>query len=118
MWNIEITAEFESWFAELPVAVQLATEHAITILEVAGPGLGRPQVDTVKGSKHANMKELRVQQGGKPWRIFFAFDPRRSAILLIGGCKAGDGRFYERMIPIADKLLDIYLVELRKEELL
>jgi hypothetical protein len=64
------------------------------------------------------MKELRTQSAGKPIRSFFAFDPRRSAILLIGGEKTGDSRFYDRMIPIADKLYDSYLSELRKEGLL
>jgi hypothetical protein len=64
------------------------------------------------------MRELRVQSGGRPIRIFYAFDPRRSAILLIGGDKIGDGRFYERMIPVADKLYDVHLDELRKEGLI
>ena len=62
------------------------------------------------------MRELRVQSGGKPLRVFYAFDPRRSAILLIGGDKTGDGRFYERMIPIADALYDAHLAELEKEK--
>jgi hypothetical protein len=64
------------------------------------------------------MRELRVQSGGRPIRIFYAFDPRRSAILLIGGDKTGDHRFYERMIPVADKLYDVHLDELRKEGLI
>ena len=61
------------------------------------------------------MRELRVQSGSKPLRIFYAFDPRRMAILLIGGDKTGDGRFYEQMIPIADELYDQHLAELAKE---
>lgn len=64
------------------------------------------------------MRELRIQSGGKPLRIFYAFDPRRSAILLIGGDKTGDDRFYERMIPIADDLYDVYLQELKEEGLI
>jgi hypothetical protein len=64
------------------------------------------------------MRELRVQRGGRPLRVFYAFDPRRSAILLIGGDKTGDDRFYDRMVPIADKLYDIYIDEIRKEGLL
>jgi hypothetical protein len=63
------------------------------------------------------MKELRSQVGGNPLRAFFAFDPRRTAILLIGGNKGGDDRFYDRMIPIADQLVDVCLDELRKEGL-
>jgi hypothetical protein len=64
------------------------------------------------------MRELRVQSGGKPVRIFYAFDPRRTAILLIGGDKTGDDRFYDRMIPVADKLYDVYIQELKKEGLI
>jgi hypothetical protein len=64
------------------------------------------------------MRELRVQSGGRPLRVFYAFDPRRSAILLIGGDKTGDDRFYERMIPIADQLYDVYIAEIRKEGLI
>jgi hypothetical protein len=64
------------------------------------------------------MRELRVQSGGKPIRIFYAFDPRRTAILLIGGDKTGDDRFYDRMIPVADKLYDVYIQELKKEGLI
>jgi hypothetical protein len=60
------------------------------------------------------MRELRVQSGGRPLRVFYAFDPRRSAILLIGGDKTGDDRFYERMIPIADAPYDVYIEEIRK----
>jgi hypothetical protein len=64
------------------------------------------------------MRELRVQSGGRPLRVFYAFDPRRAAILLIGGDKTADNRFYERMIPIADKLYDVYIEEIRKEGLI
>jgi hypothetical protein len=64
------------------------------------------------------MKEMRIQHRGKPNRVFFAFDPRRHAILLIGGDKTGDAKFYERMIPLADELYDVYLKELKKEGLL
>ena len=64
------------------------------------------------------MRELRVQSGGRPLRVFYAFDPRRSAILLIGGDKTGDDRFYERMVPIADQLYDVYIAEIRTEGLI
>jgi hypothetical protein len=77
-----------------------------------------PHADTVKGSRHAQMKELRTQCHGRPLRTFFAFDPRRAAILLLGGDKTGDTRFYERMIPLADRLYDEYLAELRREGLI
>ena len=81
--------------------------------DIEGTGLGRPHADTVGGSRHANMKELRPS--GSTVRIFFAFDPRRVAILLIGGDKSGDSKFYRRMIPIADDLYDQYLMELAEE---
>jgi hypothetical protein len=90
----------------------------VYLLEQRGPYLGRPYVDTVKGSRHANMKELRSQAGGEPLRTFFAFDPRRCAILLIGGDKTGKPRFYRRMIPMADELYDEYVRELKNEGLL
>ena len=118
MWNVEITDEFEVWFNELDEDEQDALQASIILLEKDGPALGRPHADSVKGSRHSNMKELRTQCKGHPIRTFFAFDPRRSAILLIGGDKTGDNRFYDRMVPIADKLFDSYLEELRKEGLI
>jgi len=118
MWEVEFTDEFGRWFSSLTQREQDAIDRSVRILEQLGPGLGRPHVDSVKRSRHDNMKELRTQVGGRPLRTFFAFDPRRSAILLIGGDKTGDSRFYERMIPQADDLYDIYVRELREEGLL
>jgi hypothetical protein len=118
MWEVEFTDEFERWWQSLEEAQQVAIDRSVRLLEQTGPSLGRPHADSVKGSRHSNMKELRSQCGGQPLRTFFAFDPRRSAILLIGGDKAGDSRFYERMIPIADDLYDVYLSELGKEGLI
>jgi hypothetical protein len=118
MWEIEYTDEFEAWWVTLTESEQDALVASIGLLEELGPQLGRPHVDHIKASKHANMKELRTQVGGEPLRSFFVFDPRRTAILLIGGNKGGDGRFYERMIPIADRLYDTYLLELGEEGLL
>jgi hypothetical protein len=90
----------------------------VELLIQLGPNLPRPRADTVKGSRHVNMKELRTQHRGGPLRTFFAFDPRRCAILLTGGDKTGDSRFYSRMIPIADRLYDEHLETLRKEGLI
>jgi hypothetical protein len=118
MWSVEITDEYEAWWNTLEQAERESLTASIELLEVHGPWPGRPHADTVTGSKHSNMKELRTQHGGRPIRSFFAFDPRRTAILLIGGDKTGDGRFYDRMIPLADKLFDVYLNELRKEGLI
>lgn len=81
----------------------------IMVLEEFGPTLGRPYVDHIKQSKYSNMKELRVQNKNRVFRIFFAFDPRQTGILLIGGDKRGDKNFYKTMIPIADQLYEIHL---------
>src|ERR1700733_7733237 len=90
----------------------------VTILEEKGPALGRPRVDTLaKDSKHPNMKELRVQFAGTPYRICFAFDPRQTGILLIGGIKSGKN-WTPKMVATADKIYDAYLAELKKEGLL
>ena len=113
-----MTDEFFGWWTSLDESQQDALQVSIELLEAGGPSLARPHADTVEGSRHANMKELRTQCGGKPLRTFFAFDPRRSAILLVGGDKTGDNRFYETMIPLADSLYDAYLNELGKEGLI
>ena len=111
-YEIEGTDEFEQWYGTLTAGQQRDVERVIAELEIDGPHLGRPYVDTVRESRHPRMKELRVQSGGRPLRIFFAFDPRRCAILLLGGDKTGDDRFYRRMIPIADRLFDQHLAHL------
>ena len=117
MWEIEYTDEFEFWWQTLTEQEQISLVASVELLEQMGPQLPRPHADTVKGSKHPNMKELRTQSQGKPLRTLFAFDPRRSAILLIGGDKTGKTRFYEKMIPIADRLYDQHLKELKNEGL-
>lgn len=88
------------------------------MLQEYGPQLTRSHADSIKDSRHSSMKELRTQHAGRPLRTFFAFDPRRSAILLIGGDKTGDKRFYDRMVPRADRLYDRHLDELRDEGLI
>jgi hypothetical protein len=118
MWDVEFTDEFEAWWETLSMAEQGSLEASVRLLEQFGPELSRPHADTVKGSRHSNMKELRTRCKGRPLRTFFAFDPRRSAIRLIGGDKTGDERFYERILPLADRLYDEYLDELRGEGLI
>ena len=118
MWEVEYTDEFKQWWTQLAENEQDAIAASVRLLEELGPSLGRPHVDHVKSSRHSNMKELRTQSGGDPLRTFFVFDPRRTAILLIGGNKVGDNRFYDRMIPIADQLYCTHLEELKKEGLL
>ena len=118
MWRVEYTDQFAQWWKTLTRSQQASLETSVELLEQLGPLLSRPHADTVKGSRHSNMKELRTQCKGRPLRTFFALDPRRTAILLIGGDKTGDDRFYERMVPAADRLYDAYLDELRKEGML
>jgi len=117
-WNVEYTDEFGGWYNALNEAQQDDVAAVGLLLTEQGPQLPFPYSTGIQGSKHAHMRELRVQSGGRPLRIFYAFDPRRSAILLIGGDKTGDDRFYERMIPIADKLYDEYIKEIRREGLI
>jgi hypothetical protein len=111
MWEIVFHREFETWFFELDVEVQTSIAMVLDVLEEQGAALGRPYVDTIKGSAFTNMKELRVQHDGDPYRILFAFDPQRQAVLLIGGNKRGDKRWYDVNIPIAERLYQEYLEE-------
>jgi hypothetical protein len=98
---------------------QEAVYAKVLLLRKVGPTLPRPHADTVNESKHPNMKELRVQCGGDPYRVLFAFDPRRTAILLIGGEKTRDeARFYRTIIPEADRLYDEHLETLKREGLI
>ena len=115
MWNIERTEEIVAWIAQLDDDAKEAIYKTLLILRELGPSLGRPYVDTIENSKHKNMKELRVQNKKRLFRLFFAFDPDRNALLLIGGDKRGDKRFYQRMIPIADEIYNRYLKENRRE---
>ena len=117
-WEIEVTDQFEDWFRGLPDDTKDDIEAIVDLLEEQGPSLARPHADHIRRSRHPNMRELRVQSNGQPFRIFYAFDPRRSAILLIGGNKAGNNRFYDRYVPVADDLYDIYLAELLDEDLI
>ena len=111
-WEVEYTDEFSVWWDSLDVYAQDAIDDAVGALIEHGPALGRPYVDTIVGSRHSNMKELRISS----MRVLFAFDPRRMAILLIGGDKRGRwNAWYAEMIPIADHLYDEHLNALRKE---
>lgn len=110
--EIEFTDEFETWWNTLTEAEQISVDVVIRILEEKGAALGRPFVDTLKGSKLPNLKELRIQHAGEPYRVLFAFDPRRVALLLIGGNKTGSDRWYETFIPIAEKLYQQHLRQL------
>jgi hypothetical protein len=118
-WNVEYTDEFEEEFWNgLSETEQEDIAATVSLLEARGPNLPFPYSSGIEGSRYGHMRELRVQSGGRPIRIFYAFDPRRSAILLIGGDKTGKDRFYEEMVPVADRLYDVHLEELRKEGLI
>lgn len=110
-WTVLFADEFEPEFDSLPLQVQDAILARALLLEREGPALGRPHADTLTGSKHANMKELRCNAADGVWRIAFAFDPDRQAIMLVGGDKSGgnEKRFYKQLIARADERFDNHL---------
>jgi hypothetical protein len=114
-WNVEYTDEFGAWWASLSEAEQVAIAASVQLLEARGPSLGFPHSSGIQLSRHGHMRELRSQCEGRPIRTLYAFDPRRVAILLIGGDKTGDDRWYERFVPLADRLYDEHLEELHRE---
>ncbi len=104
MWHVVTVEEFDNWFLLLTEEEQIDVLSYVKLLEVYGPNLGRPYADSIEGAKQVkNLKELRVQHRGRPYRVFFAFDPKRRAVLLCGGDKTGDNRFYKKMISIAER---------------
>ncbi|WP_455814196.1 type II toxin-antitoxin system RelE/ParE family toxin [Pseudomonas graminis] len=109
MWSVIFTPRFDTWLQEQEEGMQEKVLADLTNLETYGPTLSRPYVDTVKGSKYKNMKELRIQYSGLPVRAFFAFDPQRQAIVLCAGNKSNDKRFYDTMIRIADEEFTAHL---------
>lgn len=117
-WEVEYTDEFEQWWEELDADEQESVTASVGLIEEMGVHLPFPHSSGVNGSKHSKMRELRVQHKGDPYRILYAFDPRRAAILLVGGNKAGDDRWYETYVPIADALYEKHLEQLKKEGLL
>ena len=114
-WNVEYTDEFGAWWDSLTEAEQESVDVSVRLLEAMGPQLPFPHSSGVQGSKHGQMRELRIQHAGRPYRVLYAFDPRRAAILLIGGDKTGHDRWYNVNVPLADRLYDEHLKELKKE---
>ena len=116
IWSVEFDDEFESDFDEWPGPVKVELLARAKVLEQFGPALGRPHVDTLNGSEHANMKELRFTADNGVWRIAFAFDPGRKAILLCGGDKVrvNQKRFYRELIRVADRRFRAHLERLGK----
>ena len=117
-WTVEIGDEFEPEFNELHEDVRTELLALSRLLQQFGPQLGRPRVDTLNGCRHANMKELRFSAADGEWRVAFAFDPTRSAILLVAGDKSGVSamKFYKRLIAKADERFDAHLSRLKKKE--
>jgi hypothetical protein len=122
MWEVEYTTQFGDWYQSPDEEDQDAVTARVEVLEQLGPTLGRPAVDNVHQSRRPNMKELRAERA---LRVLFAFDPRRTAILLLGGDKSPDdprspnwNRWYDHFIPIADDLYDAHVDELHQEGLI
>ena len=108
-WTVILCDPFDEEVQGFDQALQEEFFAVLRVLEMRGPTLGRPYVDQVKGSRYPNMKELRIQHGGSPYRYLFIFDPQRQAVVLVGGCKVGDTNFYARNIRIAEKRYEEYL---------
>jgi hypothetical protein len=115
-WDVEFTDEFELWWNSLTADEQDSVAFGVGLLQAKGPTLARPYADTVYQSVYVNMKELRVQHEGRPYRVLFVFDPRRVGMLLIGGDKTGKSDWYEEYVPKADKIYAQHLQELEGEQ--
>jgi hypothetical protein len=114
-WEVEFTDEFEVWWNSLSEDEQVEIDAKVDLLQEHGPTLPRPHADGIVSSRHSNMKELRGKVGKEQLRVLYAFDPTRTALLLIGGDKTGDPKWYERFVPIADDLFDQHLEQLKRE---
>ncbi len=116
VWTVELAPEFEPELPAMAADVRIELLAQARVIERFGPTTGRPRVDTLNASKHANMKELRFDAEGGVWRVAFAFDPRRRAILLVAGDKSGrsEQAFYRRLIATADARFDAHLERLKR----
>ena len=117
-WEVEYTDQFGEWWSELSENNQDAVAAIVDLLRELGPLLPFPYSSGIETSRHGHMRELRLQSAGRPIRILYAMDPRRTSILLIGGDKTGNRRFYQEYVPIADRLYDEHIDELRNEGLI
>jgi hypothetical protein len=115
-WGVEFTDEFGTWWDSLTADEQESVDFGVGLLIERGPTLPFPYSSQVKGSQFGEMRELRVQHQGNPYRVLYAFDPRRVALLLLGGDKTGDQGWYERMVPVADRLFAEHLADLKKKQ--
>jgi len=117
-WDVEYTDEFEGWWETLTDDEQASVAAVVGLLEDQGPHLGFPYSSGIASSRHRQMRELRVQHQGRPYRLLYAFDPRRTAILLLGGDKTGRDRWYDEFVQEADRLYDAHIASLKREELI
>jgi hypothetical protein len=115
-WEVEYTDEFGGWYESLGEPEQNSIDRNVYLLEQFGPALPDRYSKPIVTSRIAHMRELRVQHAGEPIRILYAFDPRRVALLLLGGNKTGDDRWYEKFVPKADALYEQHLKALNKEK--
>ncbi len=114
-WEVEFTDDFGEWWRSLSENQQDDVAYSVSLLAELGPSLGFPHSSKVTSSRHSGMRELRTQSGGRPLRTLYIFDPFRTAILLIGGDKTGNDRWYEQSVPVADRIYQNYLDDLRRE---
>lgn len=119
LWEVEVTDEVAAWYEDLSAEEQESVTFSVRLLMERGPMLPHPHSSGIKGSRHGHMRELRIQHEGRPYRVLYAFDPRRTAILLIGGEKTGVGdRWCAEFVPKADELYDAHLEMLKAEGLI
>jgi hypothetical protein len=116
VWEIEYTDEFKDWWDSMDEFTQDEIAMAVNNLHRLGPSLPHPYSSGINSSRHRHMRELRIQHRGKPYRVLYAFDPRRTAILLLGGMKDEGRRFYRKMVPRADRIYDQHLAEIENED--
>lgn len=114
-WEVEFTGDFETWWNSLIEPEQEDVDACVQLLQEFGPALRYPHSSGVATSRHPHMRELRIQHQGRPYRVLYAFDPLRTALLLLGGDKTGQDRWYETFVPRADLLYDQHLEELSRE---
>ena len=115
-YEVEVSDEFRDWYEPLSEAEQLSVERVVLMLAEAGPALSFPYSSGIQQSKFSHMRELRIQHEGRPYRVLYAFDPSRSAFLILGGDKTGDDRWYDTMLPKADAIYAEHLTALEEEK--
>ncbi|MBN1476242.1 type II toxin-antitoxin system RelE/ParE family toxin [Candidatus Sumerlaeota bacterium] len=116
MWEVEFTDEFEKWWNSLTGDEQESIAVSVRLLQERGPSLGHPHSSAIRGSKISSLRELRTMHRGRPLRTLYAFDPRRAAVLLIGGEKTGDPQWYRRHVPRAERIYRQHLREIGHRE--